>query len=115
MTTKDGYWNVVKVQLNQDPIWLTDSVDDKWVVTDLDFLEGDTLYFTAARGKTVGDFQKTKQRKRHVFSIDTPDAAAKEVCVTCNLDNETATEPGSCQWVSLWRNCASYDNKMYFI
>ena len=121
MTTKDGYWNVAKVQKGQDqPVWLTDSVADKWVVTDLDFLEGDKLYFTAARGETVGDFKATEQRKRHVFSIDTATAGAKEECLTCSLDNETGSglanyQPGSCQWVSIRRSCASCDNKMFFV
>ena len=119
MTTKDGYWNVAKVELGKDNVWLTDSVAEKWVVTDLDFVEGDKLYFTAARGKTVGDFKATEQRKRHVFSVNTA-GGAKEECLTCDLDNETGSglsgyQPGSCQWVSIRRNCASCENKMFFV
>ena len=51
--------------------WLTNSIDEKWVVTDLNFIdhEADHLYFTAARGETVGSHEKTEQRKRHVFRI----------------------------------------------
>ena len=119
MTTKDGYWNVAKVELGKDNVWLTDSVAEKWVVTDLDFVEGDKLYFTAARGKTVGDFKATEQRKRHVFSVNTA-GGAKEECLTCDLDNESGSglsgyQPGSCQWVSIRRNCASCENKMFFV
>ena len=119
MTTKDGYWNVAKVEIGKDSVWLTDSVAEKWVVTDLDFVEGDKLYFTAARGKTVGDFKATEQRKRHIFSVNTA-GDTKEECLTCDLDTETGSglagyQPGSCQWVSIRRNCASCENKMFFV
>ena len=53
--------------------WLTDSVEQKWVVTGLDFYDEERaqLYFTAARGKEVGSHEINEQRKRHIFRIST--------------------------------------------
>ena len=61
MTIKDGYWNVAHYT-HGGPCtsnlcnlqWLTDSVDEKWVTTQLNFEYNGEIYFTAARGSDVG-------------------------------------------------------------
>ena len=61
MTIKDGYWNVAHYKHDGactsnlcNLQWLTDSVDDKWVATQLNFEYNGEIYFTAARGSDVG-------------------------------------------------------------
>ena len=101
---KDGYWNVAKEAADGSMTWLTDSIDEKWTVTDLNFLDtkNNHLYFTAARG------EKSKTEfKRHVYRVSTKSSTATKTpeCVTCSLDIEDAGENSHCGWVNFRRNC----------
>ena len=124
MKIRDGYWNVVR-QTNvgagecTGPIqqcgaeWITDSVEEKWVVTNLDFYDSinDKVYFTAARGAVVGSHEATEQRKRHVFSVTGTGGTPR--CVTCILDHDHDDDEDHdhhdddnvCQWATIRRNC----------
>jgi len=101
---KDGYWNVAKESATGGMTWLTDSIDEKWTVTDLNFLDtkNNYLYFTAARGAEA----KT-EFKRHVYRVRTDLTAPTKSpeCVTCSLDNEDADKNSHCGWVNFRRNC----------
>ena len=112
MTIKDGYWNVAHYK-HDGPCttnlcnlrWLTDSVDEKWVATQLNFQHNGEIYFTAARGRDVGSHEVTEQRKRHIFKVNPSDSQV--VCVTCHFDEST----DSCQWASVRTN----SDHSYFI
>jgi hypothetical protein len=101
---KDGYWNVAKESTDGSTTWLTDSIDEKWTVTDLNFLDtkNNYLYFTAARGE-----QTKTEFKRHVYRVETSLSVPTKTpeCVTCSLDNEDAGENSHCGWVNFRRNC----------
>ena len=84
--------------------WLTDSVSEKRVATQLDFydLERNVLYFSAARSTNVGDHKTTEQYKRQVFSIaDATNAKTNQhQCETCFKDEEN----DSCEVVTMRTN-----------
>ena len=68
--------------------FLTDSRDDRWVVTALNFFDesSDFIYFTAARSVVVGNDEKTEQRKRQIFRVKSNARNLKNPeCVTCDL------------------------------
>ena len=80
------------VQLYVGAVWLTDSRDGRWAVTELNFLDSknDFLYFTAARSVKVGSDKETEQHKRQIFRVGASSSTADKEpeCVTCALDTE---------------------------
>lgn len=108
MKIKDGYWNIARESFRNLPSgqsdmqWLTDTTDDKWVITALNFYDdkNQVLYFTGARGNEV------KHRQRHVFRISTAGNSVDKnpECVTCVLEGDQSGS-SHCGWVNFRRNC----------
>lgn len=120
---QDGFWNVAIQRAGgtehlKGASWLTDSREGRWAVTGMNFYDekNDFLYFTAARSVDVGSDEKTEQRKRHVFRVQSQVSGPQKEpeCITCQLDMPNNAAFGHCGTVSIRRNCEECD-KMFFL
>ena len=53
LETKDGFWNIIGSDTTGEN-WITDSRDERWSATYINFVKGNWIYFTAARSSTTG-------------------------------------------------------------